>query len=1209
MDFDEIVQLVNQVVVDRKGRPLKNVERIVLQGAWENSTYTKIAETSVGYTEDYLKKDVGPSLWKLLTDVIGNNTIRITKRNIQNVLQDWALQYGSQAAAVAVVPQPSSDQEASALKTEEAQPSASASKLPTLTCWELPPVDVSDFLGRDQELNKLRAWMVTEQCRLVMLWGLAGIGKTFLAAAVAQQVRGDFDICCYIPLIAEVRPETLLGALASGLGADKSAPSWDWVLQRLAEKRCLVILDSGEYLFAADQLAGAYRLECGEIQAFMQRAAEHQHRSCLVWIGQEKPQPLAQLEGGRVRSHHLQGFSPGEARSFLGLRGEFLGDVTEWQQLVERYGGSPQVLKGVAGTILEVYRGELKRFLAEPPWECGDEELSSLARLTAPERELLSWLALAQEPISFQSLQQTMLNPPTMDVVQSLLARGLSQICDGSGSAIVLTVAPSVRTAVLSQMLRTARQEVDSEKYDLLQWLPLVWTSAPERVQALQQQALLHPLTVYLRQQFADETALTDKLRRLHQQVRSQFLDCPGYAVGNLIHLCQQLDIGLGGIDFSQLAVWHANLRQGGIQGANFSQAQFNHTLFAMALGRDPVTAFSHDGQLLAIGDHDGRLLLWDLQAGKLSRVLVEESQLPIRALAFSPDREWLAVGGEDGRLSLWSLNATYAPEELSDHAVAIKSLVFSPDGIWLAAGDEQGGLRIWDLASGTCRHHLEEHRRPIHNLQVSARGDKLVSCCEDQLACLWDPLSGSLMAQYHGASSAGIHTVGFTQLGDQQLACVVGYAEQCLGIWELQTSRPRWILPTEMAMLLAVELSPDGRYLACSHYDGTVTVWDIQGRQQRFTFNGFASPVWTLAFSPDSCLLITTSDYSVRIWDLSRGDCLRRLSSLRYPVSSLTFSHDGSQVVTGHDDGRVRLWQLNLAGTFARRLHSLKGHSRDVRTVAASLDGRWLASSDGMSLRLWSRTTGECLRNLSEAAVVAITFSPDGRWLLGGGEDGCLRAWPLEGEGLAVTFEGHQSAISALAVSPDGTLLASGSRDRTLRLWDLTNGRELGASEAHSGYFSDLSFSPDGTCLLSASSDGCVHWWQQLPSLALAGSWQHPDAQIVYKVLHEAPNQMTAITTSDTRTLEAWSIQENQQTALFKGHTQEIWQVRISADLRRLASASLDEEIRIWDLISGNCEQILRPDRPYEGVNLNGSKGLSEPERLMLKSLGAVMA
>jgi len=70
MEFEGIAARINQSALEEFGRPLKDVERLVLKGAWENKTYAAMAKQTVGYSEEYLKKDVGPKLWHLLSDLV-----------------------------------------------------------------------------------------------------------------------------------------------------------------------------------------------------------------------------------------------------------------------------------------------------------------------------------------------------------------------------------------------------------------------------------------------------------------------------------------------------------------------------------------------------------------------------------------------------------------------------------------------------------------------------------------------------------------------------------------------------------------------------------------------------------------------------------------------------------------------------------------------------------------------------------------------------------------------------------------------------------------------------------------------------------------------------------------------------------------------------------------------------------------------------------
>ncbi|MEB3313730.1 MAG: hypothetical protein VKL98_06240, partial [Cyanobacteriota bacterium] len=135
MDFEDISQLINQAALQRKGRPLKDVERLVLKGAWENQTYSAMANLGAGYSEDYLKKDVGPKLWRLLSDLVDphRQAMKVTKHNLRNVLQTWARD--SQA-------HPGGD---GARRSGGGQPAP-------LTVQDLPWIDPSGIWGREADL-------------------------------------------------------------------------------------------------------------------------------------------------------------------------------------------------------------------------------------------------------------------------------------------------------------------------------------------------------------------------------------------------------------------------------------------------------------------------------------------------------------------------------------------------------------------------------------------------------------------------------------------------------------------------------------------------------------------------------------------------------------------------------------------------------------------------------------------------------------------------------------------------------------------------------------------------------------------------------------------------------------------------------------------------------------------------------------------------
>ncbi|PSN12115.1 hypothetical protein C7293_21525 [filamentous cyanobacterium CCT1] len=765
MDFEEIAVLINQAAVERKGRPLKDVERLVLKGSWENKTYSAMATPTVGYTEDYLKKDVGPKLWQFLTDLVDTDRrgIRVTKRNIQNVLQTWAAQ--------GLVEPPKADE----VPPSSPEPSAApAANPPVLVVRDSPRIDLADGGGRDAELAQIERWILAERCRTVVLWGLPGVGKTTLAAAIAAAIGPQVDQCGYLALPPDITDEVGLASILHWLdpGALNLSPqaAVDWVLDQLEQRQVLLILDDMEQLFETQQLLGTYRANTKALQRLFYQGAERHHQSCLVWVSREKPADLSQVQGPRVQECALGELVAEAVRPLLQPAAAPGTGPEAWTDLVDRYGSHPLVLRGIGAILRDMYQGQPKSLLQAHdlvvPMVVQRTFTQALERLLAEEWAILYGLALAQEPMARDDLIAILQPAPEDGVVQSVLGRGWVVSLPVDGGGLMLSLRPIVQTLVLERLHQELVAELEAESLGWLQRLPLITMTAREVVQERQRAAMLMPLSDELRRRYPTEGALAAKGDRLLKAL-SSLANQPGYGASNLIHLCHYLGLGLSGADFSQLAICQGDLRQVSLQGANFSQAQFSDTAFATALGRDPVAAFSPASapdhhRYLATGDHEGRLLLWDLRRGKLVWMFDEDQSRGVRSLAFSPQGDLLAVGTETGQIWLWPVGTTYQTDVLNRHQVAVGALAFSPDGSQLASGDDSGQLYLWEVASGVSQGSLEGHHGPIHSLAYGAEGDRLVSGGDDQRACLWQTRDRTLLQSFQARSTASLRTAGF---------------------------------------------------------------------------------------------------------------------------------------------------------------------------------------------------------------------------------------------------------------------------------------------------------------------------------------------------------------------------------------------------------------------------------------------------------------
>ena len=203
------------------------------------------------------------------------------------------------------------------------------------------------------------------------------------------------------------------------------------------------------------------------------------------------------------------------------------------------------------------------------------------------------------------------------------------------------------------------------------------------------------------------------------------------------------------------------------------------------------------------------------------------------------------------------------------------------------------------------------------------------------------------------------------------------------------------------------------------------------------------------------------------------------------------TYSDDGSLVYTLSVDGRLQAW----ASEGGARSQDYNSAARPSRFVCA-LPGNRLALAGGSpEMSVLAAESGWTLaRSIGgggsdspfEDRVIALDFSPDGKWLATGGgfpsRGGEIYIWNLEDGSEELRIPGaHSDTVCALAFSPDGSQLASGGTDRFARIFETNRGRELRALEGHTGHVLGVSWQRNGRVLASVGADKAVKIWNLL--------------------------------------------------------------------------------------------------------------------------------
>lgn len=1218
MTFEPLLAIADDVIFQRFGRHLTDVETAILVGAIADQTYEQIADR-FGYSVSYVKRDVGPKLWRFLSEALGET---ISKTNFRAALE----RYPSRKPAEAIADQVSKNAE---LEVETPSTHSQVSVVQVQTDWG-EAADVSVFYGRTEELKTLAQWIIPElggaqmaqvsPCRLLVILGMGGIGKSALAIKLAQQLAKNaarvqaastFQFVIWRSLRNAPPLETLLADLVPFLSDQKeTVAEMGRLLQQLRDRRCLVILDNLETLLDTEQ-PGQFRSGYENYGDLLRLIGETNHQSCVILTSREKPAVIADLEGEifGVRSLRLQG-SPEIAQALLQAR-KLQGDDAQKQILCDRYGNSPLALKIIATTIIDLFGGDIAAFLAEDTLIFnGIRRLldSQFERLTALEQTVMYWLAINREWISIAELQTDILPPVSKARLLEAL-EGLSRRSLIEQQVNQYTQQPVVMEYVTERLTTKIVDELKNLNLLLFADHALIKTTVKDYIRDSQAQLLVNAIADQFCKQFSSKKATVDHISKILNLLRRVPVLQSSYAAGNLLNLCQQTQIDLTGFDFSHLTIRHAYLRETGLRRVNLSHADLIATVFIQPFGNVLSIDFSPNGEWLATGDVCGQVRLWQVSDGQ-PYYTWKGHRLWTKVVRFSPDGKCIASGSYDFSIKLWDIETGQCIKELSGHQTVVTALAWSLDGqVLISAG--WCTVKLWEVATGQCMAELETNAQAMITHIAHHPTQDMFALCLDNQVQLWTlNIHKGLM---HKQQQCIRTLVGHTALvfsaawhPDGTRLATVSH-DQTVKVWDTQTGKCLLTMQGSLS-LWTVLWMPDQRTLASTSSDGLLQLWDTEtGKCVRVT-RAHNVTIWALVAHPTRPFVATGSEeQSVKFWSTETLDCLRTLQGYDNGVLSLALSPDGQTLAVGTQDQAVYFWGLNTSTctkvlrdrtncTWRVDWHPQKQklaiggvdgsfHIWDVETngclkikhetlgvvhaLAWCPDGIHLAitTTSDYALRIWNVITQECIHVLkgSLSLVNCLAWSPDGRFLAAGGYDCIVWVWDAQtGRCLHKLHDPmHQIPwVTWITWSPDGQKLASASRDQTMRLWDIATGECLWTIQEQT-WFWTVEWSHDGQKLVSANQDGKIQIWDVLTGKCLSGF--QAQAAGIRRVL--------------------WAKQDSV-----------------------LISGGTDGVIELWDAQTGECLQRLQADRPYEGTNITGVTGITEAQKTSLIMLGAVL-
>jgi WD40 repeat protein len=394
---------------------------------------------------------------------------------------------------------------------------------------------------------------------------------------------------------------------------------------------------------------------------------------------------------------------------------------------------------------------------------------------------------------------------------------------------------------------------------------------------------------------------------------------------------------------------------------------------------RDVVTSlvFSPDGDVLVSGSADGSVRLWDVRTRQAAGEPLLGHTDAVTSVAVSPDATRIVSGGADRTIRVWQWRDADPVDADDDHAehmfgtgrwdphglqvrAAVRRhrehiyrLALSPDGQWLATVSDDRTIRVSDVDGVPFGRPITGHEAGLRSVAFSPDGRLLASGSTDGTVRLWrrrgEPVGEPLVV------GSPVQAVAFTSG-----LVVAGSEDGVVTLFDVDSRRKVATLPQGVAVT-EVAFGADRLYSVGE--DGLMYRWSLDGQPAGPPIACHDGPVRALAVATTGLLATGGDDNIVRVWDADGRPVGEPFIGHEDDVLDVTFSPDGTMVLSAGRDGTVRVWALDgtqLGDPFV-------GHAPWATSVVVTVDGRYALSvgADG-TLRTWR--LGDWQHWLSEA-------------------------------------------------------------------------------------------------------------------------------------------------------------------------------------------------------------------------------------------------
>lgn len=675
------------------------------------------------------------------------------------------------------------------------------------------------------------------------------------------------------------------------------------------------------------------------------------------------------------------------------------------------------------------------------------------------------------------------------------------------------------------------------------------------------------------------------------------------------------------------------------------------------------VTLRGEKGRYVAVPACE-HVFIWDLRKGEKILILKGLKQ-EVTCLCPSPDGLHLAVGYEDGSVRIFSLLSGEGNVTFNGHKAAITSLKYDQLGGRLASGSKDTDIIVWDVINESGLYRLKGHKDAVTQALFLREKNLLVSSGKDTMVKWWD-----LDTQHCFKTIVGHRTeVWGLVLVSEGKRLITGASDSELRAWDiaylqeiedLEEPEPKKIKESSSGIQdtdevedgsLEVDEAPEdriltckkagslmregrdrvvnlavdktGRILACHGADSVLEVFCILSKEEiqkkmdkkmkkarkKAKLNSCKGEEGDLEVNVE----LTLQDEIQRVINIKTSAKIKSFDLIHAPQGEL-------KAVFLLQNNLVEFYSLSPSTPAPQPMRTSRitigAHRSDVRTLSFSSDNIAVLSAAADSIKIWNRSTLQCIRTMTCEYALCSFFVPGDRQVAIGTKTGKLQLCDLASGNLLETIDAHDGALWSMSLSPDQRGFVTGGADKSVKFWDFELVKDENSTQKRLSvkqtrilqldedvlcvsyspnqkllavslldctvkvfYVDTLKFflslyghklpvicmdiSYDGALIATGSADRNVKIWGLDFGDCHKSLFAHDDSVMCLRFV---PKSHLFFTAGKDHKIKQWDADKFEHIQTLEGHHKEIWSLAVSPSGDYVVSSSHDKSLRLWE-------------------------------------------